>query len=872
MVNLMNLRCFKKKQNSDNKKALLSFFLIALFALSLVSFALTASAQVQFNGPRTTYGYISVAPSLVGVGQQATVNLWILPFPQGAVLQTWYDGFSGITVTFIKPDGTTDTFAPKHGGGAYPAGTTDPLASMYFFYKPDMAGNWSVTMSMSAQNFTDQTGTVQWEACTSQPAYFTVQKDPVLAGLLNGYPWSPLPTNYWSFPINSNNREWSAISGEWLTGLAINDLPSIANSGGFWQKYGTGPSTGHILWDEPYSFGGLVGGNLGTISYAPPLGGLFSSFIIMDGRLFTNVPSGGVGSASTSFECLDLATGKVVYTMPGQISCGINTPGPANLQANTNGVTTGVVLSAGIGSTPTPYLVQLGSVWKYYDPLTGDLQFSISNVSAVNNLAFVDGTSIVFGDTLSGYNTTTFEYAINYVWEWDLTKVVNGDWWTGIVWATEANSPGHLGVGDGSGRAALALSSDMSTIVYGGGQGANMVAGFNTQSGESVWNLTLPFTSESQAIQLYGTNNFLVRDPSDSSYYCYSDLTGELVWSTANVGTYPWSTVTAAIYANDNNNVYLPLGDGSVVALSLADGHIVWQSDKFVSSEYTANVIPYAFGFIGAGNNLYAYAGYSVGYEINPIPRFAMLVCIDATSGQIDWTLNGGIYPTASAYGYVIGIGEFDGNMYCIGKGQTSTSVSVQDNVISKGATTLITGNVLDQSPAQPNTPAVADDSMSEWMDYLHMQNATLINSPPTPKGVQVTLTAADQNGAAINIGTTMTDGAGKFAVMWTPPSTGVYTIKASFAGSESYWSSNDETNLGVTSADSANIDPSASALTSPDLPASASSGSLQYTSPPVAPSPSSEAASSMTLYIAIAAAVVIVVIAAVVVALRRRK
>ena len=34
-----------------------------------------------------------------------------------------------------------------------------------------------------------------------------------------------------------------------------------------------------------------------------------------------------------------------------------------------------------------------------------------------------------------------------------------------------------------------------------------------------------------------------------------------------------------------------------------------------------------------------------------------------------------------------------------------------------------------------PNgVPAVADEDMSEWMDYLYMQNATLLNNPPTPK------------------------------------------------------------------------------------------------------------------------------------------
>ena len=106
---------------------------------------------------------------------------------------------------------------PVDGTGAYVAGQMQSLGALYFFYKPNMAGNWSVSFTMPAQNITDSSGTVQYSGCTSNTAYFTVQTDPVLAGLLNGYPWAQLPNSnvYWSYPINANNREWSQISGDW---------------------------------------------------------------------------------------------------------------------------------------------------------------------------------------------------------------------------------------------------------------------------------------------------------------------------------------------------------------------------------------------------------------------------------------------------------------------------------------------------------------------------------------------------------------------------------------------------------------------------------------------------------------------------------
>src|SRR4030067_43346 len=104
-------------------------------------------------------------------------------------------------------------------------------------------------------------------------------------------------------------------------------------------------------------------------------------------------------------------------------------------------------------------------------------------------------------------------------------------------------------------------------------------------------------------------------------------------------------------------------------------------------------------------------------------------------------------------------------------------------------------------SPAQANTPAVSEADMSEWMDYLHGQNATMINSPPTPDGVPVQLTAVSSSGSVTDLGTVTSDSSGTFGTMWAPSAAGMYTVYATFAGSNSYWSSNAETLLGVQAA-----------------------------------------------------------------------
>ena len=79
-------------------------------------------------------------------------------------------------------------------------------------------------------------------------------------------------------------------------------------------------------------------------------------------------------------------------------------------------------------------------------------------------------------------------------------------------------------------------------------------------------------------------------------------------------------------------------------------------------------------------------------------------------------------------------------------------------------------------SPGKPNTPAIADQDMSVWMDYLYGQNATLLNDPPSPHGVPVRLYAIDSNGNVAEVGTTTSDSSGKYSIAWTPTRADKYT------------------------------------------------------------------------------------------------
>jgi hypothetical protein len=100
-------------------------------------------------------------------------------------------------------------------------------------------------------------------------------------------------------------------------------------------------------------------------------------------------------------------------------------------------------------------------------------------------------------------------------------------------------------------------------------------------------------------------------------------------------------------------------------------------------------------------------------------------------------------------------------------------------------------------SPGQPGTPCVSKESMTGWMEYIHMQKPL----PDDVTGVPVRLDVIDSNGNYRNIGTATTDKSGTFGLWWEPDIPGTYTIIATFAVDESYGSSFAQTYMGVVEA-----------------------------------------------------------------------
>ena len=105
----------------------------------------------------------------------------------------------------------------------------------------------------------------------------------------------------------------------------------------------------------------------------------------------------------------------------------------------------------------------------------------------------------------------------------------------------------------------------------------------------------------------------------------------------------------------------------------------------------------------------------------------------------------------AIADGYIVTLNLYDNRIYCYGKGPSATTVTAAPKVTTLGSSVLIEGTVTDQSPGAKGTPAMSDESMSDWMEYMYMQKPY----PEDATGVEVYLEFIDSNDNKYIIGTT---------------------------------------------------------------------------------------------------------------------
>jgi hypothetical protein len=284
----------------------------------------------RFQDQIPTHSFIITAPNPIGVGQKCNVVMFNPQLPPGASMSNDVRYFFTLTVT--KPDGTVQHFPSndQHTYSAWSQNTiqtymgqtvfgSDTTGSTYMTYTPDVTGNYTFMVNcLPVAMRWNYSSTVDYYGTTFLASNFTttltVQTDPVSLSGMTTPANEPIPTEYWTRPIEQQNPQWYAIASNWLH--ANHDY----NNGGYQNMYqpdGTAPNTGHILWTRPTEDSGIIGGsdttragnsfNTGS-QYQPR----FTSPIIMYGRLYYS-PNLYTSGASEMLDCVDLKTGQLLY-------------------------------------------------------------------------------------------------------------------------------------------------------------------------------------------------------------------------------------------------------------------------------------------------------------------------------------------------------------------------------------------------------------------------------------------------------------------------------------------------------------------------------------------------------------------------------
>ncbi len=760
-----------------------------------------------------TIAHMSFRPNPIGIGQPLLVNVWLQPPTHVSRY------FRGYTVTFTKPDGTTVSFGPMDSF----LGDT----SAYFEYTVDQIGTWKVKFDFPggffpAGNYTVPTGSyaggqtlnaplsIYYKPDSDGPYDLVVQQD-----VVRSYPGSPLPTDYWVRPVSVENREWWSILGNYPgTGIVAGVGRSVslegwpANTNKYMSNYGftpyvQGPKSAHIVWKRQGADGGLVGGTMGTVSYKTGGGG---PSIVYDGRCYQSLTkvaktlvNGSYYDMPTSvWQCYDLRTGQVYWEQTG---IGNQVPTMIIYSEREVDVVPGETASTEAIRADLMYVG--GGRLITYNPWTGAVNwnFSIAPLTTGTYYASYDWPYFLSVQDVGAAAGANRYRLINWTVKGDPSGFTLGNFRLGVL--SNVTYPfSSLGVVDyeaGIAVGTAGISPSSVGVAYG-----QMIMGASIKTGQLLWNVSTDtstglngFFSGSTAVADHG--KYAVR-LNDGHWHCWDLNTGRELW-TSELTSWPWGTFGCYGVQSFGGNIISNQYDG-VVAYNWADGKVSWwYKDK---AEY-----PYETPF---GDNNPWFTGTAriadgVLYTYNtehspsqPIMRGLMLHAINITTGEGIWKVAGNMAPGAVADGYLTAANSYNGYMYVFGKGKSMTTVTAPDMVISKGSGVVIKGTVLDQSPAQPDTPCVSKDSMTTQMNYLHMQHPIDgLDHDITMTGVPVTLTAIDQNNSPVDIGTATTSAYyGTFEMAWTPQAEGTYRIIASFAGDESYGSSGASTAVSV--------------------------------------------------------------------------
>jgi hypothetical protein len=746
-----------------------------------------------------THPGLAFSPNVIGVGQSLLVNLWINPPVSNQRINT------RMSVTFTKPDGTT---VVKDQLESYAGDTT-----AWFEYVPDQVGTWKIKYDFPGQYFPAGNYTSGQllgyssygqvfsypNSCYYQPSStaefnFTVQKDQVMS-----WPPAPLPTDYWTRPVSSENREWKTIMGNWPW--------AYANNYAYGGPFVIAPNSAHIVWKRQDAIGGLAGAENGQLSFTNAGN---TPSVIYAGRCYQTVTKPGVGSVA---QCYDLRTGQVYYEIP--TSAGGVTPTVISSKLDDTPAVQGATAVLG----PTVRLLSIGTRIIEVDPFTGLI---VRNNTGMSGTFYNDPYVLTVQDLGASAGANRYRL-INWTAEImrkGSTAVGDDNNFTSRI---QKRSDGTLfnisfpfsSLGTCDFNAGISVTSQSITDGASGITMQTRLIGTSLISGNVLWNVTTDIVSYSgsTAVADNGKYCFSERDETAGQLVAWDLQTGQLAWKSDLIG-YPWGFGGAYAVASAYGLVYR-FSYAGVAAFSWETGKKVWQ---FVSPTVPFEAPWYPSQSFNTGAKVAdgkIYVANSEHSASQPIARGWKLWCLNATTGENKWNITGSWgTPGPVADGYLTAGNGYDGYMYVFGKGKSATTVSAPQTAITQGQSVVLTGTVLDQSPAQPGKACVSKESMATYMEFLHMQKPLPANITIT--GVPVSLDAVDPNGNFVHIADVTSDMSGTYSYMWKPDMAGKYTVTATFMGDDSYGSSYAETAVGVVDAPVVTSTPTQTPITMP--------------------------------------------------------
>jgi outer membrane protein assembly factor BamB len=750
-----------------------------------------------------TYAYINAAPNPVGVNQTVNVVFWLnayMPTAAGNAGDRWF-----FYLDITTPDNSTETVGPF---------TSDPAGGSYYPYKPAETGKYTFTVRFGPQVLTGSNGTGIYNyniainntyLASSATTTLTVQEEQ-----LPSSPSFPLPTEYWTRPIEGQNTAWYTIASNWL------GSPQIV---GKYQPGGAAPNTAHIVWTKPLQFGGVVGGvNTGidgvTFYDGTAYEGVFSNPLILYGRLYYPLP---LSDATTGggYISVDLTTGETLWVQNYTVN-----PSFGQLYDYESMNQHGVIRNGYLWASS-------GAILNAYDPLTGSWLFSETNVPSGTAAYGPNGEILRYvlnatGKWLALWNNTAAHGLTGSTNPSDTTSS-NYNQWRPVGKTVDASDAYSWNVSVPSLMTGATIVTIIQDDILLGSNGTLPAPG--SSSPYTVWAISLKPESRGSLLWMKNydappgnitrgfapqwmsalvdpeTRVFTMYDKETMQWLGYSIDNGNLLWGPT-PSEHPfnfYSDVGLTRYAVAYGKLFSAGYSGIVYCYDLKNGHELWNYSAPAGLDAAYSGYPLGIGGIADGK-VYLF---TTEHSANaPHILDVKLRCINATDGKELWTIDsyGSQGAIAIADGYLVALNLYDMQIYGYGKGPSAITVDASPEVSVSGTKVLIKGYITDisagteqneQAKRFPNgVPAVSDSSMSGWMEYVYMQKP----KPENTTGVLVNLYVLDSNNNFHQIGEAVSDENGFFSYDWEPDIAGKYTVYARFAGSGSYWPSHAET------------------------------------------------------------------------------